>query len=62
MTTLGFGDMYAKSGSWFGHILLVFQVLMGYIMLGALVTRFAILFSGVGPAQKPGKARKDQKK
>lgn len=62
MTTLGFGDMHANSGSWFGHILLVFQVLMGYVMLGALVTRFAILFSGGGPAQKPNKTGKEQKK
>jgi hypothetical protein len=65
MTTLGFGDMHAKSGSWLGHILLIFQVVMGYVLLGALVTRFAILFGGGGPAEdiktgikKPGRVKR----
>ena len=49
MTTLGFGDMYAQPGSYLGHILLMIQVLLGYILLGALVTRFAILFTSSGP-------------
>lgn len=52
MTTLGFGDMYANSGSILGHILLTFQVLLGYVLLGALVTRFAILFTSSGPEKK----------
>lgn len=48
MTTLGFGDMYANKGSMVGHILLMLQVLFGYVLLGALVTRFSVLFkSGV---------------
>ena len=50
MTTLGFGDMYANEQSIFGHILLMFQVLLGYVFLGALVTRFAVLFTTGGPA------------
>jgi len=50
MTTLGFGDMYAKSQSFFGHLLLMVQVLLGYVLLAALVTRFAVLFTGGGPA------------
>lgn len=50
MTTLGFGDMYANAMSIWGHILLVVQVLLGYLLLGALVTRFAVLFSAGGPA------------
>jgi hypothetical protein len=55
MTTLGFGDMHANDthfgwGWWFGHSLLVLQVLTGYVLLGALVTRFAILFAAGGPA------------
>ena len=68
MTTLGFGDMYAEPGSIFGHILLIFQVLLGYVLLGALITRFAILFSGEGPAGKFSKQKekkpenKDNKK
>ena len=50
MTTLGFGDMYANRESWAGHILLIVQVLLGYILLAALVTRFAVLFTAGGPA------------
>jgi hypothetical protein len=54
MTTLGFGDMYASAHSLFrgiaGHILLALQVTLGYVLLGALVTRFAVLFTAGGPA------------
>ena len=52
MTTLGFGDMYANPHSVFGHILLSLQVILGYVLLGALVTRFAVLFTAGGPAGK----------
>lgn len=56
MTTLGFGDIYATTDSLArglaGHILLMIQVLLGYVMLGALVTRFAVLFTAGGPAGK----------
>jgi uncharacterized protein YjbI with pentapeptide repeats len=52
MTTLGFGDMYANAHSILGHILLSFQVILGYVLLGALVTRFAVLFTAGGPAGK----------
>ena len=52
MTTLGFGDMYANAHSVFGHILLSIQVILGYVLLGALVTRFAVLFTAGGPAGK----------
>jgi len=47
MTTLGFGDMYANAHSFWGHFLLTLQVFLGYILLGALITRFAIMFTGV---------------
>ncbi|MBL7154484.1 MAG: pentapeptide repeat-containing protein [Phycisphaerae bacterium] len=50
MTTLGFGDMYANAQSIWGHILLTIQVILGYVLLGALVTRFAVLFTAGGPA------------
>jgi uncharacterized protein YjbI with pentapeptide repeats len=50
MTTLGFGDMYANSQSICGHISLTIQVILGYVLLGALVTRFAVLFTAGGPA------------
>jgi len=52
MTTLGFGDMYANAHSIWGHILLSIQVILGYVLLGALVTRFAVLFTAGGPAGK----------
>ncbi|MFA5423947.1 MAG: pentapeptide repeat-containing protein [Phycisphaerae bacterium] len=52
MTTLGFGDMYAQKQSIAGHLLLTFQVILGYVLLGALVTRFAVLFTAGGPAGK----------
>jgi len=50
MTTLGFGDMHANCQSLCGHVLLTLQVLLGYVLLGALVTRFAVLFTAGGPA------------
>jgi uncharacterized protein YjbI with pentapeptide repeats len=46
MTTLGFGDIHAEPGSWLGHAMLTVQVVLGYLLLGALVTRFAIMFQG----------------
>lgn len=50
MTTLGFGDVYAAPTSAVGQFLLSLQVVLGYILLGALVTRFAMLFSAGGPS------------
>jgi len=50
MTTLGFGDMHAKVDAAHGwqtclsHVVLSVHVLVGYVVLGALITRFAILF------------------
>ena len=52
MTTLGFGDIHANPESWAGQALLIVQVMLGYILLGALVTRFAVLFASGGPAQR----------
>ena len=56
MTILGLGDMYANAHSLirglFGHALLAFQVILGYVLLGALITRFAVLFTAGGPAGK----------
>lgn len=57
MTTLGFGDMYAKSRSVMGHVLLTMQVLLGYLLLGSLITRLNILFTAGGPAGKFEKQR-----
>ncbi len=50
MTTLGFGDVYAAPNSALGQILLSSQVILGYILLGALITRFAVLFTAGGPS------------
>jgi hypothetical protein len=50
--TLGFSDMYAKAQSIWGHILITLQAILGYVLLGALVTRFAIMFTAGGPAGK----------
>jgi hypothetical protein len=52
MTTLGFGDIAANPDSWKGQGLLMLQVIFGYVLLGALVTRFAVLFTAGGPAGK----------
>lgn len=49
MTTLGYGDMYASTQSIWGYILLISQVLFGYLMLGALITRFSIMLTANGP-------------
>jgi hypothetical protein len=60
MTTLGFGDIAANPDNWKGQALLMVQVILGYVLLGALVTRFAVLFTAGGPAGKfaPTKKRK----
>jgi len=52
MTTLGFGDMHANINSGWGYFWLMFQVLLGYFLLGALITRLSVLFTGEGPAGK----------
>ena len=44
MTTLGFGDIVANPTGILGHILLTIQVLLGYVMLAALLSRLAVLF------------------
>jgi len=51
--------MYARAQSICGHILLSLQVILGYVLLGALVTRFAVLFTAGGPA---GEFTKKEKK
>ena len=50
MATLGFGDIAANPDSHCGQILLMVQVILGYVLLGALITRLAVLFTGEGPA------------
>jgi uncharacterized protein YjbI with pentapeptide repeats len=60
MTTLGFGDIYANKTSIWGHVLLAMQVIIGYGLLGALITRLAVLFTGDGPAGEFAKDKKER--
>lgn len=62
MTTLGFGDMHADPESKAGHLLLLIQVLIGYLLLAVLVTRLAVLFTGDGPGLARSKSGKAEKK
>jgi uncharacterized protein YjbI with pentapeptide repeats len=50
MTTLGFGDMSANPQSEISQIIVMFHVIIGYVILGALITRLSILFNSDGPA------------
>lgn len=49
MTTLGFGDIAAAKGSVAGHFFIMGQVILGYLILGALITRFGVVFQADGP-------------
>jgi len=49
MTTLGLGDMHAKPSSAKGQIFVSLQVIWGYFLLGAIITRLGILFTSGGP-------------
>lgn len=49
-TTLGFGDIRAHPDSGAGQWTLMVHVLLGYVLLGALIARLAVLFSADGPA------------
>jgi hypothetical protein len=66
MTTLGFGDMHAaENGFWasvLGNIFLSLQVLLGYFLLGALVTRLGIMFISEAPAAMPMTIKKNDNK
>jgi hypothetical protein len=52
MTTVGFGDVHVNPQSLWGHMLVGVQVLLGYVILGAVVTRLGVLFTGSGPSAK----------
>jgi len=58
--TLGFSDMYTNAHSIWGHILITIQALLGYVLLGALVTLFAVLFTAGGPAGKFADEKKEE--
>jgi uncharacterized protein YjbI with pentapeptide repeats len=48
--TVGFTNMHANAHSLWAHILVGLQMILGFVLLGALVTRFAVLFTAGGPA------------
>ena len=54
MTTLGFGDMCAHECSAAGYVILIIQVLLGYFLLGALITRLGVMFTASGPVARNG--------
>ena len=50
--TVGFTNMHANAHSFWAHIIVSLQMILGFVLLGALVTRFAVLFTAGGPAGK----------
>jgi hypothetical protein len=48
--TVGFTNMHANAHSIWAHILVSLQMVLGFVLLGAIVTRFAVLFTAGGPA------------
>ena len=61
VTPFGVGDISASPDSPLGQTLLMVQVISGYVLLGALVTRFAVLFTAGGPAGTFAEEKKDEK-
>jgi hypothetical protein len=62
MTTLGFGDMCAHKCSVAGYWILIVQVILGYCLLGALITRLGIMFTADGPIARKGTMRNEERK
>ena len=50
MTSLGLGDVGLRPAGVAGRVLLIAEMLVGYVMLAALVVRFAVMFTAHGPA------------
>jgi len=59
MITLGFGNINAQPTSFLGNTTVTLQILSGYLLLAALVTRISVLFTSGGPALE---TKKDYKK
>jgi uncharacterized protein YjbI with pentapeptide repeats len=59
--TVGFTNMHANAHSFWAHILVSLQMILGFVLLGALVTRFAVLFTAGGPAGRFAKEKKEEK-
>lgn len=58
MITLGFGNMNAHPDSFWGNTMVSFQIISGYVILAALVTRISMLFNSGGPALALRKTRR----
>lgn len=52
MTSVGFGDISASETLIFGHVIMMVQSLLGYVLLGAFLVRIGILFQGEFPVSK----------
>lgn len=61
MTGLGFGEIHAQPEFLAGHIIIMFQSLMGYILLGAFLVRIGILFQGEFPVSSVRRKKDDKK-
>ena len=46
--------MCAHECSAAGYIILILQVLLGYFLLGALITRLGVMFTASGPIARNG--------
>ena len=62
MTTLGFGDITVNPTSYCGYYIVSIQVILGYIGLGALITRIGTLFNSSGPTTTPKEYNKKHKR
>lgn len=51
MSTLGFGDIHPSMNCWLGQIIVIIQVVYGYILFGSLLTILSNLFNSDGPAK-----------
>ena len=49
MAALGFGDIHPESDSKWIQIAAIFQVLLSYVLLGAIIIYLGILFANGGP-------------
>ena len=58
--TVGFTNMHANAHSMWAHLLVSLQMILGFVLLGALVTRFAVLFTAGGPAGKFAEEKKEE--
>ncbi|MCH4024275.1 MAG: pentapeptide repeat-containing protein [Acetobacter sp.] len=50
MTTLGYGDIHPRHTDSICEILVIIQVIYGYILIGALISIVSALFTSTGPA------------